>query len=232
MNLLSWNCRGGGNSWTVRDLATLVKSHSPTIVFLCETRQSVSKMKRYRARLGLQGFDGVDSNGNSGGLALYWHESLTVEVKFSNARCIDAVVNAGPDVPPWRLTCVYGEPRVEYRHLMWSLLKNMCASSDLPWLVVGDFNECMWDFEHVSLSARAPSQMQAFRDVLDTCDLADLGFTGVPHTYDNTRSGNSEHESSARQSGGKPSLEEFFCQCYCSPLNFSLFGPCAHPCFL
>ena len=111
-------------------------------------------MKRYRARLGLQGFDAVDSIGNSGGLALFWHESLSVEVVFSNQRCIDAQVKAGADDPPWRLTCVYGEPRVEDQHNMWSLLENLSAQSDLPWLVVGDFNECMWDFEHFSMTPR------------------------------------------------------------------------------
>lgn len=31
--------------------------------------------------------------------------------------------------------------------------------------------------------------MQAFRDVLQTCQLVDLGFSGVPHTYDNKRQG-------------------------------------------
>lgn len=73
---------------------------------------------------------------------------------------------------------------------MWSLMQDLCAKSDLPWLVVGDFNECMWAFEHFSLTARAPGQMQFFREVLETCNLADLGFSGVPFTYDNKRIGN------------------------------------------
>ena len=63
MNLLSWNCRGGGNSRTVRDLVSLVQAHFPSIVFLCETRQSKNKMKRLRARLGLRGFDAFDCVG-------------------------------------------------------------------------------------------------------------------------------------------------------------------------
>ncbi|XP_073353910.1 uncharacterized protein [Aegilops tauschii subsp. strangulata] len=32
--------------------------------------------------------------------------------------------------------------------------------------------------------------MQAFRDMLETCALSDIGFSGVPYTYDNMRSGN------------------------------------------
>lgn len=108
---------------------------------------------------------------------------------FSNGRCIDAHVRSGPDEPPWRLTCVHGEPRDEDHHLMWYLLQKFSVQFDLPWIVVGDFNECMWDFEHFTLAIGQPGQMQAFRDVLQVCELADLGFSGVPYTYDNTRSG-------------------------------------------
>ena len=60
---------------------------------------------------------------------------------------------------------------------------------DLPWLVIGDFNEAIWSFEHMSLTPRPEAQMAAFRDVLMNCELIDLGFNGAPYTYDNMRSG-------------------------------------------
>ena len=115
MNVISWNCWGVGNPRTVRDLVSLVQAHSPSIVFLCETRQSKNKMKRLRSRLGLSGFDASDNVGLSDGLALYWHESLSLDVKTINERYIDAYVTTEP---PWRLTCVYGEPRMEDRHVV------------------------------------------------------------------------------------------------------------------
>ncbi|XBJ07688.1 hypothetical protein VPH35_013157 [Triticum aestivum] len=189
MNALSWNCRGGGNSRTVRDLATLVQSHSPNFVFLSETRQTVSRMRRLRRRLGLQGFEGVDSIGISGGLALYWHESCEVTILGKDDRYIDVAVKTEPNGTPWRLTGVYGQPRVEDRHLMWDTLQGLKAVSDLPWLVIGDFNEAMWGFEHFSITPRPEQQMIAFRDALMFCELVDLGFVGVPYTYDNMRSG-------------------------------------------
>lgn len=45
------------------------------------------------------------------------------------------------------------------------------------------------NFEHMSATPRAESQMIAFRDTLETCGLVDLGFVGVPFTYDNKRAG-------------------------------------------
>ena len=189
MNLLCWNCRGGGNPWTVRDLATLVASHSPKLVFLCETRQKATKMKRLRNWLGLRGFLDVDSNGMSGGLALYWHENCVVEVLESDERYIDAKIKLEEGGTQWRITCVYGEPRVENRPAMWDKLRRLKSLSDLPWLVLGDFNETQWGFEHFSLSPRPEPQMALFRDMMMSCGLIDLGFKGAPYTYDNMRTG-------------------------------------------
>ncbi|XP_073360399.1 uncharacterized protein [Aegilops tauschii subsp. strangulata] len=146
-------------------------------------------MRRYRNRLGVKGFCGVDSIGMSGGLALYWHESYDVVVLDKDERHIDALVQVHGETAQWRITCVYGEPRVESRHMMWTKLQNLKNINDLSWLVIGDFNEALWNFEHMSASPRSEQQMLAFRDALEICGLVDLGFKGVPFTYENKSSG-------------------------------------------
>ena len=186
---MSWNCRGIGNATTVRDLCTLVKEVGSHLVFLCETRQKVERIRHLRNRLGLKGFAGVSNEGMCGGLALFWHESVYVEVLNMNERHIDAYVRMTVDGPLWHVTFVYGEPCVENRHRMWSLLEDIRQSSNLPWLVMGDFNEVLWQYEHFSKRPRNESQMRAFRDALHSCELHDLGFRGLPHTYDNKREG-------------------------------------------
>lgn len=182
LNCLSWNCRGGGNAITIRDLESLTKANDSRIVFLCETRQREERMRRHCRRLGLRGFTGVSSNGNSGGLALYWDDSLFVEVQDTSDRYIDAHVRVSPEDPLWRLTCVYGEPKAENRHHMWSKLQELKQKSNLPWLIVGDFNEALWQFEHFSTIPRPENQMVAFREVLAVCELRDIGFSGLPYT--------------------------------------------------
>jgi hypothetical protein len=71
MNLLSLNCRGGGNSAIVREVGVLQRTHQAKVVFLCETRQSGDRVKKLRNRMGLRGFAAVDIVGLSGGSALY-----------------------------------------------------------------------------------------------------------------------------------------------------------------
>jgi hypothetical protein len=48
---------------------------------------------------------------------------------------------------------------------------------DLPWIVIGDFNEIMYSHEKGGNSGPA-NMMQAFRDCLMDCDLHDMGLTG------------------------------------------------------
>jgi hypothetical protein len=125
----------------------------------------------------------------SGGLALFWHESVDVEVKEVNNRFIHVYLKLSSIEPIWQATFVYGEPRTENRHRMWSSLCDLKASTTLPWCVIGDFNEALWQHEHLSICPRQENQMAAFRDALMICGLNDLGFIGLPFTFDNQRSG-------------------------------------------
>jgi hypothetical protein len=72
---------------------------------------------------------------------------------------------------------------------MWEIMRELKTLSTLPWMVVGDFNECLWQEEHISWTPRSVNQMDDFREALFDCNLSDLGFSGVPYTYDNKRSG-------------------------------------------
>jgi hypothetical protein len=188
--LLQFELSGRRNKPTVRDIVGLSRSADAKIVFLGETRQKEEKMRRLRGRLGLKGFVGLDSDGRSGGLALFWHEQLVVDVLEATERYIDVHIRVSAHEPCWRLTCVYGEPRTEHRHLMWDKLRALKPRSDQPWCVIGDFNEAMWPFEHFSATPRSESQMRIFRETLEVCELVDLGFSGRAYTYDNKRSGN------------------------------------------
>jgi hypothetical protein len=48
----------------------------------------------------------------------------------------------------------------------------------------------MWQYVHFSETKRGEKQMADFREMLDFCELRDVGFSGVPWTYDNKKSWN------------------------------------------
>jgi hypothetical protein len=72
---------------------------------------------------------------------------------------------------------------------MWPALCALKASSTLPWFVAGDLNEALWQHEHLSVCLSREKKMIAFRDTLMVCELKDIGFRGIPFTYDNKRRG-------------------------------------------
>jgi endonuclease/exonuclease/phosphatase family metal-dependent hydrolase len=75
------------------------------------------------------------------------------------------------------------------RQVMWELLKRLKSISGPPWLLIGDFNEALWSFEHMSSCRRPENQMLQFRDTLHFCNVFDQGFLGVHWTFDNKQSG-------------------------------------------
>jgi exonuclease III len=176
MKILSWNCRGLGDPRTVQELIRLVCTHQPKIVFLSETRQNKKVIEELRWRIGLKHFVSFHEEGKGGGLALFWHESVDVELFKINSRVIDVLVHGCPNEIKWRCTFVYGEPRRHLRHLMWELLRKMKPMIQGPWLMLGDFNEALWQAEHFSERSRGEKQMLEFRETLSFCNLHDLGF--------------------------------------------------------
>lgn len=186
--MMSWNCRGLGQPWTVQELVCLSKMHRPNVIFLSETRQNKKYVESLRYRLGLKYVYIVSVQGKGGGLAVFWDENYSLELNKFGDHFIDMYISNG-DGSKWRCTFVYGEPKASQRYVMWDLLRRIKPLGTGPWFMVGDFNEAMWQNEHFSRHKRSNRLMENFREVLLECNLFDLGFQGVPWTYNNKQEG-------------------------------------------
>ena len=183
MNAMSWNCRGLGNPATVRELRKLVKQEGPTLLFVMETKIRGKRVEDLKFTLGFSGCFAVDSDGLSGGIGLFWSKDVEVTLENFSKSHIDVMVSQNNKT--WRLTGFYGEPRVENRHHSWWFLRTLFAIPHRAWLCLGDFNETLSADEHFSIHARPEAQMRAFRKAISDCALQDLGWRGVPFTWDN-----------------------------------------------
>ena len=84
----------------------------------------------------------------------------------------------------WRLTGVYGEPDWNHKDRTWSDLRNLYASNNaMPWILLGDFNEILYDSEKEGGNPRPQRFMQNFRDALDDCNLEDFPYIGDRFTW-------------------------------------------------
>ena len=71
MNCLSWNYHGLGQSRAVLELINLVKRHSPSVLFLMETKSKDHNLKKLCSKLHLDYIFIEPWINTGGGLALY-----------------------------------------------------------------------------------------------------------------------------------------------------------------
>jgi hypothetical protein len=134
----------------------------------------------------MKGGFGVGSFGRGGGLALLWSQEIEVKLESCDKLHIDVtarLVSARESI--WRFTGFYGEARRELRHRSWDLLKLLNERCDLPWLCAGDFNEVLHANEQIGGQGRSERQIEGFRDAVADCGFVDLGYIGLPYTWDN-----------------------------------------------
>lgn len=190
MKILALNCRGLGRSEAVQEVCSLIQLHRPAMVFLSETRKFSNDVQVLRQSFGFANGVGVGSLGRGGGLALLWTNEICVKLETSDKLHIDVkVVDPSSDEVRWRFTGFYGEPRREMRHRSWELLSYLNAQSDAPWLCAGDFNEVLDAGEQFGGLLRPERQMEGFREAVAECGFMDLGFVGLPYTWDNRQPG-------------------------------------------
>ena len=188
MNILSWNCRGLGNLKAVLVLHNLVKLQGPTVLFLMETKLDALQMELLRVKLCFKYCFSVPSLGRSGGLALLWNDPAQLTVQSFSQNHIDSHVQVlGGNM--WRFTGFYGHPEGHRKRESWALLDKLHSMDNHPWLCAGDFNEILSLDERSGEVVGSMKKIQDFGDVVNRCCLIDLGFRGVPFTWENRRDG-------------------------------------------
>jgi hypothetical protein len=109
--------------------------------------------------------------------------NVSIQSYGSSYRC--GIIQA--DGLRWRIIGFYGHPEAALRPRSWALLRHLSLVSNIPWLVMGDFNEITRLEEKSSGDDRNATQMVEFRDALLDCSLQDLGFVGAEFTWSNKR---------------------------------------------
>ncbi|KAL0009335.1 hypothetical protein SO802_010837 [Lithocarpus litseifolius] len=110
ISLLAWNYQGLGSPSAVRTLTDEVKVKNLILVFLSETKASLSKMKGFQNKIEYTEGIIVPSNGKSGGLAMIWKKGAEIRLKSCFNSHIDVMVVGETRQAPWRATRFYGQP--------------------------------------------------------------------------------------------------------------------------
>lgn len=101
-----------------------------------------NKVEYVRNLLGFEGIFVVEAQGHSRGIAFYGKNKEEASLNSFGKIHIDFTIT----VHGWkkfRLTGLYGEPDLAKRRETWQLIRNLSATTDLPWCLIGDMNNVL-----------------------------------------------------------------------------------------
>ncbi|KAK4274572.1 hypothetical protein QN277_017771 [Acacia crassicarpa] len=163
MKLLSWNCQGLGRALTVKNLRDLVSKFRPSILFLMETKMCSGKLKRIKRKCGFEQEITVDPRGLTGGLSVWWHDSITITVMYQSKNIIHVIAEANGLSVPNFISFVYGLPKEGARRGVWNTMRGLAAGVRGSWLVVGDFNDLLSQSEKEGVTQDRCARLSIFK---------------------------------------------------------------------
>ena len=85
----------------------------------------------------------------------------------------------------WLLSAIYASPRRFECRILWNNLSMIVELHNLPWVMVGDFNDILSCDEKWGGNKPVASRIREFRDCLNACSMLDMGFSSPKYTWSN-----------------------------------------------
>lgn len=83
------------------------------------------------------------------------------------------------------LIAIYASPLFERRKLLWNFFMNLSPRLNIPWLLLGDFNDIAIPSKKFGGGPPQYIKIKFFNTFLNSRGLIDLGFIGLPFTWIN-----------------------------------------------
>lgn len=130
-----------------------------------------------------------EARGFAGGIWVLWNSGeYTIEPIGIDAQVLNLVVQGG-DGSRWILSAVYASPYLPFRNLLWKYLTELGHELELPWLLLGDFNQALVAADKLGGRRFNPTRSRHLQNMIDQCALLDIGFRGPRFTWCNMRRG-------------------------------------------
>ena len=157
----------------------LVEWHQPVIFIITETRLDGPRADGIIRKLPFDGAYSTETIGFAGGIWLLWRsDSVSLDILSATEQEIHAIVQVRSLSQHWLLSAIYGSPRFRERCILWNNLRVLSVRHNLPWAVMGDFNDVTKDEEKKGGNGICRRRVFKYTDCMDFCNLLDLGFSG------------------------------------------------------
>ncbi|KAK4344696.1 hypothetical protein RND71_034872 [Anisodus tanguticus] len=117
---------------------------------------------------------------------LIWRDYMHVRVRMDVRKLIDVEVHL-LGIPVFRFMGFYGYPGLHERRASWNLIKSLKDRSQLPWCIVGDFNDILEYGDKMAHIQQPKWRINEFREAVNFCNLFYLGYVGNRFTWERSR---------------------------------------------
>lgn len=124
----------------------------------------------------------VPSLGLSGGLWLGWSNLNPVTVLHASQNVIHTYIDHMNPLYRGYFTFVYAPPRIEYRIPFWNLLNTLAPPIGQKWVLLGDFNETLFQWEKFDNYCPSTQSETLFKIFIFKHNLLDSPHSGVTFT--------------------------------------------------
>lgn len=150
---------------------------------ITETRIGGPRADDIIRRLPFDGAYSTETIGYAGGIWLLWcSDIVSMDILSTTEQEIHTIVQVRSLSKSWLLISIYGSPRFKERCILWINLKILSKRHNLPWAVMGDFNDMVNGEEKMEGNGICRRRVFEYTNCMDYCHLFDLGFTGPKFT--------------------------------------------------
>ena len=186
LNVLTWNCRGVLNPCFRRALLDLLVINNPAILILTETRLGGVRAAELAKSFPFDGFLCTNTIGFAGGIWILWKTDIVdLELLCSTEQEIHVSAKVSGSNSLWLLSAIYASPRRSERRVLWNNLVVIASLHNLPWVMLGDFNDIASSGDKWGGNRPSASRISEYTDCMNSCNMIDLGFSGPKFTWTN-----------------------------------------------
>ena len=146
MKIATWNVRGVGNACFRLNVQDLINAYGSNILVILEPHISGNHAEHLINQVGLPGHFQVDLIGLSSGIWVLWdNHKCNVDVVQATEQSVAMIIRVpySSQYTPWLFSAIYASPILHKCMHLWTHLKNVASEYNMPWLVIGDFNELL-----------------------------------------------------------------------------------------
>lgn len=132
--------RGAGGTYFKRAFRNICNTYNPKLVILTETRLSGERAYTIISSLGFESFLKIDAMGFNGGIWIL-QNTHNIDVESLAASFYIAYLKVKVNFHIFILTALYDTLIFNIRKTLWDKFSDLANHINLPWLMIGDFNE-------------------------------------------------------------------------------------------